>query len=212
MQQNTYSVKQELANSLTHGLGLLLILGSMPVLFHLAMRASLGLSQWLALVVYELSLLMVYTSSTLYHAVRKEKVKKGLKIWDHISIYFLIAGTTTFFVIQYIQPPVSVYFLWVQWILVIAGMVFKLFYTGKFRVLSTCLYLGLGLSSLGIIRSLWESMPADIFIGAMAGAGFYCAGVVFYLWQRLYYHHAIWHLFVLAGSLCHFLAVWVSLV
>lgn len=206
-----YSRKQELANSLTHGLGILLSLAGVPVLFWIASRQALTDLHWAALVVYGLSLLMVYINSTLYHALWHQTAKRIFKILDHISIYFLIAGTTTFFVLYYTEGTVTSIFLISQWVLVLAGTFFKLFYTGRFKLLSTLLYLGLGLMVLFIIHTLWLSMPAVVFGWILAGGLFYIAGVVFYLWKRLYYQHAIWHLFVLGGSISHYVALLHSL-
>jgi hemolysin III len=202
-----YTKKQEAANSLTHGAGILLSLIGLPVLYVIAANSSFTFVHWIALTVYAIALLMVYFSSTLYHAWRTPKVKRILKVLDHISIYFLIAGTTSFFVIKYTEALTSTIFLSLQWGLVIAGVIFKLFLTGKFKVLSTLLYLALGLMVLFIIRSLWQNMPAEVFSWIIAGGAFYVSGTVFYLWKKLTYQHAIWHLFVLGGSISHYVAL-----
>lgn len=206
-----YSRKQELANSLTHGLGILLSLAGVPVLFRIASRQALTNLHWTALVVYGLSLLMVYINSTLYHALWHQTAKRIFKILDHISIYFLIAGTTTFFVLYYTEGTVTTIFLITQWVLVLAGTFFKLFYTGRFKLLSTLLYLGLGLMVLFIIHTLWLNIPPVVFGWILAGGLSYIGGVAFYLWKRLYYQHAIWHLFVLGGSISHYVALLHSL-
>lgn len=202
-----YTRKQELANSLTHGLGVLLSLVGVPVLFWIASRQALEPLHWSALAIYGFSLLMVYINSTFYHALWHKTAKRIFKILDHISIYFLIAGTTTFFVLYYTEGTAATLFLISQWVLVLAGIFFKLFYTGRFKLLSTLLYLGLGLMVLFIIHTLWLNMPAVVFSWILAGGASYVGGVVFYLWKRLYYQHAIWHLFVLGGSISHYIAL-----
>ena len=202
-----YTRKQELANSITHGLGILLSLVGIPVLFWIASRHALTPLHWSALAVYGFSLLMVYINSTFYHALWHKTAKRIFKILDHISIYFLIAGTTTFFVLRYTGGTVATVFLITQWLLVLAGSFFKLFYTGRFKLLSTFLYLGLGLMVLFIIHTLWLNMPAVVFSWILVGGASYIGGVVFYLWKRLYYQHAIWHLFVLGGSISHYIAL-----
>lgn len=202
-----YTRKQELANSITHGLGILLSLVGVPVLFWLASDQSLSPLHWGSLAVYGISLLMVYINSTFYHALWHETAKRIFKILDHISIYFLIAGTTTFFVLRYTEGTVAAIFLITQWVLVFAGTFFKLFYTGRFKLLSTLLYLGLGLMVVFIIHTLWLNMPTVVFSWILAGGASYMGGVVFYLWKKLYYQHAIWHLFVLGGSVSHYIAL-----
>lgn len=203
----SYTAKQEWANSLTHGLGILLSIAGLPFLLWLAAEEPLGTSGWISLSIYWVSLLMVYVNSTVYHALTRKKLKKIFKILDHISIYLLIAGTTTFFVVRYVGSAAADTFLLLQWLLVGAGTIFKLFFTGRFKLLSTLIYLALGLMVLAIIHSLWVNMPVEVFAWIVAGGIFYVSGTAFYLWKKLYYQHAIWHLFVLGGSISHFVAL-----
>lgn len=207
MELFTYTRKEELANVITHGLGILLSLAGIFALGWRAWQDSISPLLWLTMVVYWVSLLMVYINSTVYHAVRKEGVKRTFKVLDHISIYFLIAGTTSYFVVLYIGGSTALIFLAVQWALVLAGTLFKLFFTGRFKLLSTLLYLGLGLMVVFIIRSLFINMPAEVFGWIVAGGIFYVAGTFFYLWKKLHFQHAIWHLFVLGGSISHYIAL-----
>ncbi|WP_017733228.1 PAQR family membrane homeostasis protein TrhA [Nafulsella turpanensis] len=212
MQVFTYTRKQELANSLTHGLGVLLSIAGIVILFSRAASQSISRLDWGALLIYSVSLLMVYVNSTIYHAARSEAAKHLFKVLDHISIYFLIAGTTTFFVVYYTDKSFSTTaFLVAQWLLVLAGTIFKIFFTGRFKVLSTFLYIALGLMVLLIIRTLWLNIPPTIFSWIIAGGIFYISGTIFYLWKKLYYQHAIWHLFVLCGSISHYIALLYSL-
>lgn len=206
-----YTWKQELANSLTHGLGILLSLIGVPLLAWLAIDQGLSTLQWVALFIYGFSLLMVYVNSTFYHALFNKTAKQVFKILDHISIYFLIAGTTTFFVVRYVDSPASTLFLLAQWSLVLAGTIFKLFFTGRFKLLSTLLYIGLGLMVIFIFQSLWTNMPSAVLTWIIAGGLCYVGGTFFYLWKKLYYQHAIWHLFVLGGSISHYIAFFYSI-
>lgn len=207
MELFTYSRKEELANVITHGFGILLSLAGIFILGWRAWNNSTSPLQWLTIVVYWISLLMVYINSTLYHAARKEAAKRIFKILDHISIYFLIAGTTSYFVALYVGGYTAILFLSIQWVLVMAGTIFKLFFTGRFKLLSTLLYMGLGLMVVFIIRTLYINMPAEVFGWIVAGGIFYGAGTLFYLWKRLHFQHAIWHLFVLGGSISHYIAL-----
>ena len=211
MNPPSYTWKQELANSLTHGLGILLSLVGVPLLCWFAIDHALSSLQWFSLAVYGFSLLMVYVNSTFYHALLNKNAKQVFKVLDHISIYFLIAGTTTFFVVRYVESPTSTYFLLAQWSLVAAGTIFKLFFTGRFKLLSTLLYIGLGLMVVFIFQSLWTNMPLTVLTWIIAGGLCYISGTVFYLWKRLYYQHAIWHLFVLGGSISHYVAFFYSI-
>lgn len=210
MELFTYTRKEELANVITHGLGIVLSLAGIVVLGLRAWHDSTSPLLWLTIVVYWVSLLMVYINSTVYHAVRKEATKKAFKVLDHISIYFLIAGTTSFFVTYYIGGLTAIIFLGIQWALVLAGTIFKLFFTGRFKLLSTLLYLGLGLMVIFIIRSLYTNMTAEVFGWIVAGGACYVGGTIFYLWKKLRFQHAIWHLFVLGGSISHFIALFYS--
>lgn len=207
MKNLNYTRKQELANSLTHGLGILLILAGIPLGLNSIGSESLSTRAWLSLAIYVLSLLMVYINSTFYHALVNKTAKKVFKILDHISIYFLIAGTTTYFVLKYVPGTTGLVFIIFQWLLVLAGTIFKIFFTGRFKLLSTFLYLALGLMVLVVSQSLWTYMPASVTAWVLAGGALYTGGIVFYLWKKLYYQHAIWHLFVLAGSVSHYIAL-----
>ena len=202
-----YSRKQELANSITHGAGIILSLLGIPLLVWAETDFQLSPRLWITLGIYWVSLIMVYVNSTFYHALSSKSAKRVFKVLDHISIYWLIAGTTTFFVLRYVQGPAGIIFVIFQWILVLAGTLFKIFFTGRFRLVSTFLYIGLGLMVLFISHQLWANMPAPVFAWIWTGGALYATGTIFYLWRKLYYQHAIWHLFVLGGSVSHFIAL-----
>jgi hemolysin III len=202
-----YTPQQELANSLTHGIGILLSMVSIPVLIAIAVHNGCNAVQLFALGIYSLSLLLVYSASTLYHALQGERIKRAFKIIDHICIYFLIAGSSTALVVKYLDPQTTTNFLVAQWSLVAVGIAFKLFFTGKFKLLSTLFYLLLGWMTVFILRPLFAQMSWSAIHWLWGCAICYTIGTVFYLWKKPYYQHAIWHLFVLGGSVCHYAAL-----
>jgi len=152
--------------------------------------------------------LLVYTCSTLYHSFHQPKVKRVLHILDHISIYFMIAGSYTPFVLTYLYNTTGITLLSILWGLTIIGSFFKLFFTGRFEKLSVALYLIMGWMIVFIARPVVANLPMDCILMILAGGLSYTIGVIFYRWEKSPYHHAIWHLFVLGGSICHYIAVW----
>lgn len=200
---------EEIANTLTHGLGIIFCLIAIPYLF-IESGKHLSTAQVWSLLVFGFGMLMVYSSSTLYHAARNKQIKHLLRIWDHISIFLLIAGSYTPFVIRYTDEVTATTFLSIMWVIVAAGSVLKLFYTGQFKALSLLLYIALGCMAVFIIKPLQQNLPESVLWWLLAGGGFYLFGVIFYVWKRLYFHHAIWHCFVLAGTVTHYIAIYKS--
>lgn len=197
---------EELLNALTHGAGAVVALAGAAVLITLA---SIYADRWAVIgaSVYGASLLLLYVASTLYHAVSHVKIKARLKIFDHCMIYVLIAGTYTPFTLTSLRGPWGWTLFGLIWGLALAGIVFKLFYTGRFQWLSTGIYLAMGWLVVIAIEPLMKALPQGAFAWLMAGGIAYTLGTVFYMSRRLPYAHAIWHGFVLAGSVCHFAAV-----
>jgi len=203
--------REERANAWTHGLGLALGIVGVPVLLYVT-AGQASQVQWYSLLAYGLSLLLVYGVSTLYHSVQTPRLKYLCRVADHISIYFLIAGTHTPFLVYYPLGGASQYYLYALWSLVGLGLFYKLFFFGRWEWLSVGAYLLMGWMGVLTIPAMMELMPALTLKGVVFGGLFYTAGIVFYAWRRLPYHHAIWHLFVMGGSAAHFLAVWVMAV
>lgn len=203
-----YSRAEELFNSLSHGLGLLFGIAAVPWLVYTASTGS-----WNELIgasVYGFSFLLIYTASTLYHSFQEPSLKHRLRIFDHVSIYVMIAGSYTPFVLIYVNNATGFTILTVLWSLTLIGLFFKVFYTGRFEKLSVGIYLLMGWMLIFGARSFWENLP-DFTIWPIAVGGLlYSLGVIFYRWESLRFHHGIWHLFVLAGSLFHFVAVFWS--
>jgi len=203
-------LKQEIANTLTHGVGAVLSFIGALLLLRLAWVKGdvLHIS---AAAIYSSTLVMVYVSSTLYHGIQSRTVKRIFRILDHISIYLLIGGSYTPFIFIFLNQGPGITFLSVIWSIIAVGCVLKIFYAHRFNLLSTIIYLALGWMVLLLIEPMLELMPAHIIGWIFAGGLFYTLGTIFFLWKRYLYHHAIWHLFVLVGSLCHYVAVYYCL-
>ena len=198
--------KEEMANILTHGLAFLLALVGTPILIAIGIKNG-SFVQVLGLGVFCFSILMVYAASTISHSVINKRLKHIFRIVDHISIYFLIAGTHTPLVLLYLHRPMGWIFLSVLWSLVLLGVIFKIYFTGKYEGFSIFLYIGMGWSGMVILPEMFAQMNAMSLNWLIIGGVFYSTGVIFYVWHKLPYHHAIWHLFVIAGSISHFLAM-----
>ena len=210
MQDKNQLIKTELANALSHGVGILFALVASPILTVMAFQKHNGVLTF-AVIFYCFSMLMTFTFSTLYHAFFEPTAKATLRIFDHISIFFLIGGTTMPFVVQFTDSPTALGFLAAQWSLIAVGIIMKVFFTGKYRLFSSLVYIGLGSMVLLLGKDFLMAMPSGstIFIGI--GGLCYLIGVIFYQNERVPYNHLIWHLFVLAAAIAHYVAVFISL-
>ena len=197
---------EEWLNALTHGVGAVVALAAGAVLITLA---SIYGDRWAVIgaSVYSASLLLLYLASTLYHAVAHVPTKAKLKIFDHCMIYVLIAGTYTPFMLVNMRGPWGWSLFVTIWVLAIAGVVMKAFFIHRFRRLSTLVYVLMGWLCVVAVSEMIATIPFNGLMWLAVGGLCYTIGVIFYLWHRLPYHHAIWHLFVLGGSICHFFAV-----
>ena len=198
---------EEWANSVTHGLGLLF---SFIGFWFLIWKSYLSQDLWqlFSAFVFGFTLLFLYSASTTYHIVRKGKWKRWLQIMDHIGIFLLIAGTYTPFTLLLFNDFGGWTMFWFIWSVAIIGIFYKIFLINKYPRFSTFLYLLMGWTIMVKIDIILWSMPSGATILLLTGGFFYTAGVVFYIWEKLKFSHAIWHLFVLAGSLCHYFAVY----
>ncbi len=202
---------EELANSLTHGVGLALsIAGFMVLVVLAAMRGS----AWriVSCAVYGSTLICLYTASTLYHGIRSRRLKRILRVCDHSAIYLLIAGAYTPFLLVNLRGSWGWSLFAIIWGLAMAGILFKVWFVEHFSVLSTALYLLMGWLALLAIKPMLHSVPPRGLLWLLAGGLLYTVGVVFYAWKKVPYNHAIWHGFVLAGSTCHYFAVLCSVI
>ena len=203
MSDRLQSPQEERLNVLTHAIGVLLALVLIPVLL---VRAA-SVPMLLATGVFSFGFLMAYLSSTCYHWAERPRLKSRLRIWDHISIFLLIGGTYTPIVWRYLERDTALWFLGGMWTLILLGCVLKLFYTGRYTRLSTAIYLVIGWMAVLIIKPLLVTMPVTVLWWIVGGGLAYSIGVIFYRWKKLTYHHSIWHVFVLAGTLLHYTAV-----
>lgn len=201
-----YTEKEEQANVVTSGLGVVL---SLLGLFVLLSRPELQVDPWrlVSCTLYGFILVFFYTVSTLYHAVRQPRLKYLFRILDHTCIFLVIAGTYTPFALVSMRFSGGWPLFLAVWGLAIAGMVFKAIMTGRMRILGPILYLLLGWLVVVAWDPLRASVPDAGIAWLLAGGFFYSFGLVFFAWNRLPFNHLIWHLFVIAGSASHFLAI-----
>jgi hemolysin III len=202
-----YTPGEEVAHAVSHGFGLALAICALVLL---AVRAALhGTAvDVVAGVIFGVSLILMYLASTVYHSVPNRRAKPVLRALDHVAIYLLIAGTYTPFTLITLRGAWGWSLFGVIWGLAAAGVVFKVFFTGRFERLSLAIYLAMGwvaVVAFGQLQRVLESGGLWLLVG---GGLCYTGGVVFYVWKRLRYSHAVWHGFVLAGSVLHFFAVW----
>jgi hemolysin III len=157
--------------------------------------------------IYGTTLVILYTASTLYHSIQQSQAKNILQVLDHSAIYLLIAGTYTPFTLVSLRGPWGWWLFGVIWGLAVLGLAIQLSRLRRWRTASLCLYIGMGWVIVVAIRPLLVSVPTGGIVFLVLGGLAYTGGVLFYSWEKLKFHHAIWHLFVLAGSILHFFAV-----
>ena len=206
-----YTPNEELANAITHGLG---IAFSIAGLVLLVVMASLHGDAWsiTSSAIFGATLIVLYSASTLYHSLRGEQLKRLLRKFDHAAIFLLIAGTYTPFLLISLRGAWGWSLFGVIWGLAVAGVTMKFWFTGRFGVLSTVIYIAMGWLVMIALRPMVLAVPPGGLRLLLAGGLCYTGGTAFYGWKRLPYHHAVWHLWVLAGSACHWTAVFVYLV
>lgn len=200
------SPHEELANRLTHGAGALLAVGALVLLVMKALEhgGPLHVGSYAA---FGVSLVLLYGASYAYHSARNDAHRRLLKIADHAAIYVLIAGSYTPFMASVLGGTSGLTLLGVVWGLAVVGVVFKFFFAHRFKLVSTMVYLVMGWLVLFVIGPLSSLLSQESILWLVAGGLAYSSGVVFYLWDRLPFSHAIWHLFVLGGSICHVMAL-----
>lgn len=201
-----YSLREELFNSITHGAGVLLSIVAL-VLLIIYSNIYGNTSHIVGCTIFGITLILLYSASTLYHSFQRPRLKKIFKILDHSCIYLLIAGTYTPFLMVTLRGVLGWTMFAVIWILAVSGVIFKVFFVHRFKIISTIAYVLMGWIVIFAIKPLLDSLQSGGVIWLVAGGLAYTLGVIFYVWKKLPFHHAIWHLFVLAGSICHFFAV-----
>ncbi|MDR9766091.1 hemolysin III family protein [Shewanella baltica] len=206
-----YSIKEEIANSVSHGLGVIAGIVAL-VLMLLKGQDHLTPIQLTGVAIYGASIIVLFLCSTLYHSVSHSGWKHKLKIADHCAIYCLIAGTYTPLMLISLQGTQSIVILTAIWSLAIGGILFKTLFIHKFKKLSLVLYLAMGWLCVTVMGDLTAAMSELGFNLLILGGLFYTLGVVFYVGKRIPFNHAIWHLFVLGGAMSHFLCIYLTVI
>ena len=203
---NRYSLREEVANGVTHGIGIPLAVIAMVILAVSA--SSLGhVRHMVSVNIYGATLVLLYTVSTLYHSIQEPHKKNLLQTLDHVAIYLLIAGTYTPFALVNLQGTWGWSIFATIWCLALVGIVFQFDKSGRWRTASLGLYVAMGWTVLVAIKPLMSSVaPGGIILLVLGGLA-YTSGILFYRWKSLNFHHAIWHIFVIIGSILHFFAV-----
>ena len=199
-------VREEIANSVTHGIGLVASIVGFVVLVSLAAERG---ETWhvVSAAVYGTTLVSLYAASTLYHALKGTGARDVLRLLDHCAIYLLIAGTYTPITLVSLRGSWGWALFGAVWALAVAGILFKAFATGRFGYLSTVAYVLMGWICVIALKPILLLLSPGAIALLLAGGLSYTAGTLFYQWERVPYSHAVWHLFVIAGSVCHFLAI-----
>ena len=205
-QERPQSIGEELANTLSHGAGLLAAVAALPVLVVTALNRG-DLAGLIGFSVFGVTMVLLYLSSTLYHAIPTSNTKNRFQVLDHMAIFLLIAGTYTPFTLGVLRGALGWTLLGLVWGIALFGIVLKAVHGARFQTLTTWLYLGVGWLALVAIVPLWNSLAGWGFFWLLMGGVFYSVGVVFFIAERYRYFHFIWHLFVLAGTTSHFVAV-----
>jgi len=200
------TLKEEIANSLTHGVGILFSVVAIALLVTFSVLNGSAMHV-VSSSIFGGSFLLLYTFSTLYHAFQHEQVKPLLRTFDHISIYILIAGTYTPFLLLGVQGALGWVFFGLVWLLALLGIVFKVSFQYRFPKASLIFYLGMGWLAVFIVKPLMNSLDATVLSLLLAGGASYTLGTIFYVQKKMMYAHAIWHLFVLGGTILHFIAL-----
>ncbi|MBA9088497.1 hemolysin III [Fontibacillus solani] len=203
---HTYPRREEIANAITHGIGALL---SVAALVLLIVFSSIKGTAWhvVSFTIYGVSMLLLYLNSTLVHSFKEGKVKDLFEFLDHSSIYIFIAGTYTPFMLVAIRGPLGWSLFGTVWGIALLGVLFKAFFVKRFLFMSTIFYIIMGWLIVIAWVPLTAAVPYNGIVLLVTGGILYTLGTVFYVWRAFPYHHAIWHLFVLAGSVLHFFAI-----
>lgn len=200
------SDREELANTLSHGLALLATIATTPILIVACVDQGRP-ATIVGAVIFSFTMLLVYTTSTVYHALPSGRAKQCLQVLDHGAIFLLIGGTYTPFTLGILHGAWGWTLFGLVWGFGLAGILVKLFVGTKFPTLSLSLYLGIGWLAIIAIKPLWLSMETWGLLWLFAGGILYTLGIPFFLVERIRYNHLIWHLFVMGGTTCHFIAV-----
>ncbi len=208
-----YTFKEELANCITHGIGVIFGIIAITILLIYSIKNGEPLSI-VSFAIYGTCIILMYLSSTLYHSIPNENIKKILRIFDHSSIYLFIAGTYTPIALLTMDGYLRVGILIAVWSIAILGITFKIVTYKKmdnFKKLSLALYLGMGWIAVFTIKPIIQTTSFKFFVWILVGGLIYTLGTIFYSIKKIPYNHAIWHVFVLSASIVHFLGIFLYL-
>jgi hemolysin III len=206
LEKRDYRLGEEIGNSVTHGIGILLSIAALVLMIVFSIHKANAVYLWSS-IIFGSSLIILYSASTIYHAIPNKKARKVLKILDHSAIYILIAGTYTPFSLITLKGKLGLIILTVVWSVAIMGVLMQIFLKNKNIILSTILYVAMGWIVIFAIKPLVNSLPHDGLILLVLGGLSYTLGAVFYVIKKIPYFHMVFHLFVLAGSIFHFFSV-----
>lgn len=200
------SVLEEVANSVTHGVGLLISIIGATLLIVIALKSE-DFWKVLGVSIFGIAIILNYTFSTLYHGLYFTKANKVFKVLDHSSIFLLILGTYSGIILATLKNNSGLMVLFIVWLVTILGIVYKSIFMERFKILQVVTYVFLGWIVIFIAPSLLTVLSFEIIILLIIGGLFYTLGLIFFAWKKLKFNHTIWHVFVLMGSICHFLAL-----
>lgn len=201
----TQTLSEERLNTLTHAIGA--FFGAVGLVVLLLKNSYKTKFSQAGIIVYGLSIILLFSASAVYHWVRNQRLKQKLRVLDHVSIYMLIAGTYTPVLVISLLDTSGMSLLIAVWAIAALGIIMKLFFTGRFEVFSTLLYLVMGWLIVIDFSALKAAVPFNGLLYLAAGGIFYTVGIIFYAIDKIPYNHVIWHLFVLAGAICHYVMV-----
>lgn len=206
MQTYTFTKKEEIAHAITHGIGALLSIAGLVLLI---VFSSFSGNPWkiVSVTIFGATMLLMYISSTVVHSLPEGKWKDIFQIFDHSSIYLFIAGTYTPFLLVHIRSNIAWALFGIIWGIAIIGIVFKVFFVKRFLMMSTLFYILMGWLIVLVWAPLTETIHQNGITLLVIGGIVYTVGAIFYAWRKIPYHHVIWHLFVIAGSMFHFFAI-----
>ncbi|EJN6828837.1 PAQR family membrane homeostasis protein TrhA [Vibrio cidicii] len=208
MSVNQYSVREEVANAVTHALGMVFGIVGLILLLLKAAEHNADTLTITSMAVYGASIIVLFLASTLYHAISSPQAKRWLKTFDHSAIYLLIAGSYTPFLLVSLRTPLAIGLMIVIWSIALLGIIMKVAFVYRFKRFSLISYLLMGWLSLVVIYQLAITLDVGGLTLLACGGVIYSLGVIFYVAKRIPFNHAIWHCFVLAGCVCHFLAIY----
>ncbi|PYZ93589.1 hemolysin D [Salipaludibacillus keqinensis] len=203
---HVFTKREETVNALTHGIGVLLSIAALVLLIVFSSMEGDAV-HIISFTIYGVTLLMMYTCSTLLHSFPKGRVKNLFEILDHAAIYLFIAGTYTPLMLIVVEGARGWILLSIVWGLAVGGIVFKVFFVKRFIFISTLLYIAMGWMVIFAIQPIAAKVDTMGLVLLVLGGVLYTVGTVFYIWRTFYYHHAVWHLFVLAASAAHFFSI-----